>query len=518
MRANISRNHDSVLAHHHHHHEIVERIERIIPEASPFSVQDRDTSSGNDWGLNSDATVGEVLEAMHNRIFGFSRDLDGILASDASMRLTQGQEESFPVPPEIPLEEEEEEEEEKNENEEEKNENEEHFVLPSDPPGLTDEIDENNKTEGNDDPPHLYPDVMTPPPGLDGMVKKPKDSPIEWIDESERERRRLEAARRRSNASAHPVLNASEAMDVGQRNNFSTPKGVVMDFSIDEILPDVQISHERAIRKRLRNRYKQKSTTTTTTTNVIETSQDEEEDDRRMSEIDRTTAAIDRLQNELESSRSKAKELEAQLSRRMSKLGMQSESLRQQQRSSERVSSKVPSTKKFTSKPLPPLSLEQTWLSTPASRLPRASAVFNGVMNSLTEKKEFEERGEESNSREETKEHPPHHRPLSEKEMSMIRTFRAKYGKRRVGVGVEPIADEDTVMSSKQFHMKLMGMSPLSRHPEPYSGVESPHARLWDFKPVEYTEPEALNSNIKIAEIESLKQRTPSRRRRGGRR
>ena len=214
MRANISRNHDSILAHHHHHHhhEIVERIERIIPEASPFSVQDRDTSSGSDWGLNSDATVGEVLEAMHERIFGFSRDLDDILASDASMRLTQGQEESFPVPPEIPLEDE--------EDEEEEEKNEEHFVLPSDPPGLTDEMDENE----NDVPPHLYPDVMTPPPGLDGMVKKPKDSPIEWIDESERERRRLEAARRRSNASAHPVLNASEAMDVGQRNNFGTPK------------------------------------------------------------------------------------------------------------------------------------------------------------------------------------------------------------------------------------------------------------------------------------------------------
>jgi hypothetical protein len=234
-----------------------------------------------------------------------------------------------------------------------------------------------------------------------------------------------------------------------------------------------------------------------------------------MSEIDRTTAAIDRLQNELESSRSKAKELEAQLSRRMSKLGMQSEALREQ-RSSERVSSSKVPTKKSTRKPLPPLSLEQTWLSTPASRLPRASVVFNSVMNSLTKKKEFEERGKESSSKE-TKENP-HHKPLSEKEVSMIQTFRGRYGKRRVVAGVEPIADEDTVMSSKHFHMKLMGMSPLSRHPEPYSGVESPHARLWDFKPVEYTEPEALNSNVKIAEIESLKQRTPSRKRRAGRR
>ena len=502
MRETISRHHDSVLG---PHHPLVERIEKIIPEASPFSIADQDMTSRSDWGLNSDATVGEVLEAMHNRIFGFTRDLDDILATEASVRLTRGQEESFPVPPEIPFELEKEEEEEMN--------NEEHFVLPADPPGLMDEITKINNTEEEEKKvmrfSEVYPDVMTPPPGLDGMKKTPaEDSPIEWIDESERERRRLEIARRRSSSSTHAVLNTNEAMDIGQRNNFDSPKAVVMDFSTNEVSPDAQISHERAIRRRLRNRQKLKASDSKSSLKV------KNEENSQMSEIDRTKAAIDRLENELESSRSKAKELEAKLSNKMSRLGMSMGGLRQQ-RESERKISSPPSSKVLKTKPrkpLPPLSLEQTWMSTPASRLPQASVVFNNVMNAVSKHEERERAEEDTISKGKSE-----YKPLSDKELSMIQTFRGRYGKRRVVAGVEPIADEETIMSSKHFHMKLMGMSPLSRHPEPYSGVESPHARLWDLKPIEYNQPEALHSNIKIAEIESLKQRTPSRKRAGRR-
>ena len=502
LRENISRNHGSVLG--TQHSTLVERIEKMIPsEESPFRIDKSATPSRSDWGLNSDATVGEVLEAMHERIFGFgnssvTRDLDDILVSEESMRLTEGQEESFPVPPDIPLDFEEKT---GDDMKLEKDDNREHFILPSNPPGLEEDEDDEEVIMGSVFP---YQDVMMPPPGIDDRNESKK--PIEFIDESERDRRRLEGARRRSrSSSSSPGLKVSEAMRIGQRNNFDSPKAVVMDFSNDTVSQDAQHAHERAIRRRLRNRQKKKEDDTI----KRKTSDDEKifhHQNQQMSEIDRTSAAIDRLQNELETNRTKAKELETKLrlSNQMSRL---------------RLSSKISSEKKMKKKkqmirkPLPPLSLDQTWLSTPASKLPRASVVFNSVMNSLSKDKKYEKEEKEEESKMDVR-----HNPLSEKEISMMQTFRGRYGKRRVGADVEPIADEENIMSSKHFHMKLMGMSPLSRHPEPYSGVESPHARLWDFKPTEYTEPEALNSNVLIPEIEGLKQRTPSRKRRGGRR
>lgn len=559
LRDTISRNPRSVLSNGY-----IDQIQKILPEMSPFRISDDASSrkklSKREWGLDSDATVGEVLEAMHERIFGYSgdkRDVDTILA--VTEKETRGKEQipslpenqniitkeeikaeevSFPLPPDMRFRGMD------DAGQQELNEmssslyETEHFEISADPPGMQEiRVEEESlpllppdmRTRGIDDagqkklnemssslhetehfeispdPPGLNEDfndekdplrtdddyyyAMTPPPG----IPKEQQRHLEWIDETERERRRLESARKRSDNTDRSVLSRQEALEIGQRNNFGSPKGVVMDFSKSSVSSDAHLSHERAVRKRIRERHKLKVEKAVRKSDESDVTKEEE----KKTEINQTSVALERLQQELKTSQSKVKELEEakmRLTSQMSRISTHS--------SKQRIVKRKEEGRKLN---LAPLSLENTWISTSASKLPRANVIFEkSVMSSFAEGN-----NERDVKQQDTQTY------MSEKEMDKMRSFREKYGSRRLGADVEPIDDEQSLMSSKKrFHEKIMGMSNLSLHPEPYSGVQSPHARLWDFKPSEYKDQEALNSNVLIKEIEDLKDRTPRKKRR----
>lgn len=72
------------------------------------------------------------------------------------------------------------------------------------------------------------------------------------------------------------------------------------------------------------------------------------------------------------------------------------------------------------------------------------------------------------------------YRALNEKERARLSLFRRKYHDAE-GAKVGPMTDAASVFHSKNFHLKILGMSSLASDPAPYSGVANPsNVRIWN--------------------------------------